>query len=228
MKKQRESVTLYRLEWIQGGEEFVEEHAIRARAQGRFEELRNRRDVVEIEFVKVGPKGREGIDFWLDDAERERRLDECIASEGRDDEDPPNIPPEGDHYPPDTPSEAELEHHLLHQEAMTEDPENLAPLFRETGAAIGGVRRVVVNRKGIHHEGLGGPKGKQPIEPDPAYEGAHCTAHDLIQRLVEKLHDLPAPDGGYVKWHHVRIMNDVNRSLFLLIEIVEKATECGT
>ena len=85
MKKQRESVTLYRLEWIQGGEEHVEEHAIRARATGRFEELKNRKDVVEIEFVKVGPNGREGIDFWLDEAERERRLDDCIASEGYED-----------------------------------------------------------------------------------------------------------------------------------------------
>ena len=83
---------------------------------------------------------------------------------------------------------------------------------------------MVVNRKGIHHEGLRGARGGQAIEPDPAYEGAHSTAHDLIQRLVEKLHDLPAPDSGCVTWAHVKLMNDVNRALFAVIETVETET----
>jgi hypothetical protein len=122
--------------------------------------------------------------------------------------------------------EHDIEDHLLHQEAVSEgdDPPNIPPEgddYPSEEVLVGAIDRAF--------EGLHGRNGrKQPVEPDPAYEGAHCTAHDLIQRLVEKLHDLPAPDGGYVKWHHVKIMNDVNRALFLLIEIVEKATECGT
>lgn len=192
MKKQRESATLYRLEWVQNGRGWMEEYAVRARAQTRFNELQTTKGVVEIEFVKVGPKGREGIDYWLDDAEWDRRLEDCIASEGRDDVHPLN------RDNPPLPSEAEIEHHLLHQEAIADSPDAV--------------------------DGLRGRGKRQPIEPDPAYEAAHSTAHDLMQRLTERLYDLPAPDSGYVQWHHVKVMNEVNRALFAVIEIVEKET----
>lgn len=177
-------MTKYRIEFIKNGVEGHNEYSAKANAQRRFEELQHKKGVVQIEFVKVGPNGREGIDFWLDEDERERRLDECIASEGRDDE--------------VLPSDREIEHHLLHREAMADNPDAV--------------------------DGLRGRGKREPIEPAPAYEAAHSTAHDLMQRLVEKMHDLPAPDSGYVQWHHVKVMNEVNRALFAVIEIVEKET----
>ena len=66
-------------------------------------------------------------------------------------------------------------------------------------------------------------------EPESAYAGALAQSQDLIQRLMEVIHDLPAPDSGYVRWDHVKLMNEVNLSLFTVIDFVQKGNVgCGT
>lgn len=65
---------------------------------------------------------------------------------------------------------------------------------------------------------------RQYTEPDPAYEAAHSTAHNLLQVIGEKLHDLPAPESGSVTWDHVRFVIEINRFLLTVIDMLEKET----
>jgi len=104
-------------------------------------------------------------------------------------------------YPPDTPSEAELA-------GMSRAERLMLPSDRDIDEI--------------------GPREPER-EPESAYAGALAQSQDLIQRLMEVIHDLPAPDSGYVRWDHVKLMNEVNLSLFTVIDFVQKGNVgCGT
>lgn len=68
------------------------------------------------------------------------------------------------------------------------------------------------------------PQQARSVDPESAYEAAHNTAHVLVQRLTEVLHNLPAPNSGYANWHHLDVMVDVQRSLMSVIKFVESET----
>ena len=60
---------------------------------------------------------------------------------------------------------------------------------------------------------------KQKIEAEPAYETGHMIARDLLARIAELLHDLPAPgnDEHPINWAHVGTINHVNSKLSQII-----------
>ena len=56
---------------------------------------------------------------------------------------------------------------------------------------------------------------KPKLKAEPAYENAHLVALDLLDRIRECLHDLPAPgnDECPIHWGHVGTVNAVNAQL---------------
>lgn len=56
---------------------------------------------------------------------------------------------------------------------------------------------------------------KTRLKAEPAYENAHLVALDLLDRIRECLHDLPAPgdDECPIHWGHVGTVNAVNAQL---------------
>jgi hypothetical protein len=65
---------------------------------------------------------------------------------------------------------------------------------------------------------------KQHLEAQPAYENAHLVARDLLVRIDELLHDLPAPgdDEHPIRWTHVGEITHVAAQLAGVIEFLER------
>ena len=56
-----------------------------------------------------------------------------------------------------------------------------------------------------------------------AYENAHLVAQDLVQRIGERLFDLPAPgnDEHPINWADVGSLSEVNRRLSSIVAFLE-------
>lgn len=56
-----------------------------------------------------------------------------------------------------------------------------------------------------------------------AYDDAHAVARDMLQRVEEALHDLPAPDNDEcpVNWSHVATVSEVVRRLADAVAFLE-------
>jgi hypothetical protein len=67
---------------------------------------------------------------------------------------------------------------------------------------------------------------KPPLLPDAAYENAHLVAQDLLERLRELLHSLPAPGSDHVpmNWQNVGDLMRINVLLGDAIGILERRT----
>ena len=65
---------------------------------------------------------------------------------------------------------------------------------------------------------------KQRLEAEAAYENAHLVARDLLQRIDELLHDLPAPgdDEHPIRWTHVGAVTHVAAQLAGVVEFLER------
>lgn len=60
---------------------------------------------------------------------------------------------------------------------------------------------------------------KQKIEAEPAYETGHMIARDLLARIDELLHEMPAPGGETrISWAHVGTINHVNSKLSDIVQ----------
>ncbi len=66
---------------------------------------------------------------------------------------------------------------------------------------------------------------KQRLEAEAAYENAHLVARDLLQRIDELLHDLPAPgnDEHPIRWTHVGEITHVAAQLAGIVEFLERS-----
>ncbi len=66
---------------------------------------------------------------------------------------------------------------------------------------------------------------KQRLEAEAAYENAHLVARDLLQRIDELLHDLPAPgdDEHPIRWTHVGEITHVAAQLAGVVEFLERS-----
>jgi len=63
---------------------------------------------------------------------------------------------------------------------------------------------------------------KPKLEAVAAYENAHMVATDLVQRIVELLGDLPAPDGEVrIDWTHVGDLAEINHRLAGVVTFLE-------
>lgn len=68
------------------------------------------------------------------------------------------------------------------------------------------------------------PESKKPeLNADAAYENGHLVAQDLVERIKELLHDLPAPDNDEhpIHWGHVGDINEVNKRLSSVVAFLE-------
>ncbi len=64
---------------------------------------------------------------------------------------------------------------------------------------------------------------KPALQADAAYENAHLVARDLMGRVDELLHDMPAPgdDDHPVHWGHVGSIGHVNSLLDQIVAFLE-------
>ena len=63
---------------------------------------------------------------------------------------------------------------------------------------------------------------KPQLQANAAYENGHLVAQDLLQRINELLHDLPAPDqeNAPINWANVGDIVEVNKRLVSVIEFL--------
>jgi hypothetical protein len=66
-------------------------------------------------------------------------------------------------------------------------------------------------------------KSKPKLHAEAAYENAHLVARDLLERIDELLHEMPAPgdDEHPVHWAHVGDVTEVNSRLASLVAFLE-------
>jgi hypothetical protein len=64
---------------------------------------------------------------------------------------------------------------------------------------------------------------KPKLEAEAAYENAHLVARDLVDRIRELLHDMPAPgdEEHPIHWAHVGDITEVNSRLAALVAFLE-------
>jgi hypothetical protein len=64
---------------------------------------------------------------------------------------------------------------------------------------------------------------KPNLNAEAAYENAHLVAKDLLERVEERLFDMPAPgnDEHPIHWGHVEDINHVNGQLSELIAFLD-------
>ncbi len=70
-------------------------------------------------------------------------------------------------------------------------------------------------------------KKRPNLNAEAAYENAHLVAQDLVQRIGELLHDLPAPgnDEHPINWADVGSINEVNSRLSTIVAFLEGRDE---
>lgn len=61
---------------------------------------------------------------------------------------------------------------------------------------------------------------KPNLKAEAAYENAQLVATDLLIRLQELLHDLPAPESDGIDWTHVGTVSHLNHKLSELVEFL--------
>ena len=69
------------------------------------------------------------------------------------------------------------------------------------------------------------PKNSKPrLNAEAAYENAHLVARDLLDRIHELLHDMPAPgnDDHPIHWGHVGDIHQVNTLLLQVVTFLDR------
>ena len=61
------------------------------------------------------------------------------------------------------------------------------------------------------------------IEASAAYENSVLVACDLLERIKDLLHSMPAPDSGKIDWGHVGTVTHLNSELADLAKFIESA-----
>lgn len=64
---------------------------------------------------------------------------------------------------------------------------------------------------------------KTNLQAEAAYEVAHHSARDLLERIEELLFDMPAPgdDEHPINWSHVGTVNHVNQLLRQVVAFLD-------